>query len=243
MPGTLTQAQIYAEVVAGLGNRVDTQLTPVRITNAMNLAQQRISRYYSFPELRADWIATGVITGNPVIDKWLVLPPNIRVIHSFILQDEANSRKLIEKPWRQFDYNVPLPEFVPQDWPSYYTRFDLGVAMLFPIPLSAFMYFLRATMLPTPFTQAQPQTSTQLSDFVDKDDIIIDLATSRLWKTLSRPDLALSLEKDALIRLGEAKASAEDYPDMDYSPDDMTGGVVISSTMYWASPFVMAVDG
>lgn len=238
----MTQAQLMAEVRAALGNRQDSQITDARVVNNINLAQQRISRFYPFPELRADWFATGVVTANPIIDKWLVLPPSVRVIHSFVLQDEANSRKLSEKPWRRFDYNVPLPEFIAPDWPSYYTRFDLNVLMLFPVPLKAFQFFMRATMLPTPFTNVNPTLSSQLSDFVDKDDIIIDLATSRFWKSLGRPSLAKFMEEDALVRLVEARASAEEHPDMDYSPDDMGTGGAIPNGEYWASPFVMAVE-
>ena len=240
MPGMMTQAQLMAEVRACLGNRVTNQLTDLRIVNALNLGQQRISRFWAFPELRADWVVTGIVTGNPVVDKWLALPPNVRVIHSLVLQDNANSRKLTEKPWRMFDYNVPLPEFIAPDWPSFYTRFDLNVLMLFPVPLSAFMYFMRSTMLPTPFTSNNASNSTQLSDFVDKDDIIVDLACSRLWRSLGRPDLDKEYEANALIRLQEAKANAEDYPDMDYSPDDMQ--VSGNAGEYWASPFITAVE-
>lgn len=244
MPGTLTQAQLLVEVRAALGNRVETALTDFRVTNALNLAQQRVSRFYSFPELRQDWQATGIITGFPMVDKWLVLPQNTKVIHSFLLQDSGNSRKLIEKPWRMFDYNVPLPEFIAPDWPSYYTRFDLNVAMLFPIPLSPFAYFLRATMLPTPFANptAQGYTGTQTSDFIDKDDILIAFASAYFMRQYGRHDIAQGWEAEAIVRLNEAKATAEDSPDMDYTADDMGGGGMDKGE-YWLSPFIMAVEG
>lgn len=246
MPGTLTQAQLLVEVRAGLGNRVDTQITDFRATNALNMAQQRISRFWTFPELRQDWQANGIITGTPAIDKWLVLPQNTKVIHSFLLQDSGNSRKLIEKPWRMFDYNIPFPEFIAPDWPSYYTRFDINVAMLYPIPLNPFAYFLRATMLPTPFTNPllPGYAGTQVSDFVDKDDILVALGCAYFMRTLGRHDIAQGWEAEAMARLQEAKATAEDYPDMDYSADDMGGGGPFPSFgEYWLSPFIMAVEG
>lgn len=245
MSGSLTEAQLIVEVEAALGNRVDQQITPSRIVNALNLAQQRISRFYSFPELRQDWQATGIITGSPAIDKWLVLPQGIKVVHSFLLQDQANSRKLIEKPWRMFDYNVPLPEFLAPDWPSYYTRFDLQVAMLFPIPLSPFAYFLRATMLPTPFVgTTSPTFGTQVSDFTDKDDVLISLASAYFLRTIGRHDIAQAWEAEALLRLKEAVATAEDHPDMDPSDDGLSEyGPSTIPAEYWASPFVMAVEG
>ena len=246
MTGTLTQAQLLVEVKAALGNRVDLALTDFRLTNALNLSQQRVSRFFSFPELRNDWQATGIITGTPAIDKWLVLPQNVKVIHSFILQDSGNSRKLIEKPWRMFDYNVPLPEFIAPDWPNYYTRFDLNVAMLFPIPLNAFSYFIRATMLPTPFPNPtlQGYTGAMVSDYVDKDDILISLSAAYFLRQFGRHDVAQGWETEAMIRLKESIATSEDTPDMDFSPDDMGGGALVPSTgEYWLSPFITAVSG
>lgn len=247
MPGTLTQAELLTEVRAALGNRVDVNLTDFRLTNALNLAQQRVSRFFSFPELRSDWQAKGVITGSPLVDKWLVLPQGIKVIHTFILQDSGNSRKLIEKPWRQFDYNVPFPEFIAPAWPEYYTRFDLNVAMLFPIPLSAYAYFIRATMLPTAFPNPTLASydGKQVSDYVDKDDILIALASAYFMRQFGRHDIGQAWEAEAMIRLREAKDTADDTPDMDFSPDDMgsQGALVPVTGEYWLSPFITAVNG
>lgn len=246
MSGTLTQAQLLVESRAALGNRVDLSLSDSRLTNALNLAQQRVSRFYSWPELRQDWQATGIITGSPAVDKWLVLPQGIKVIHSFLLQDSGNSRKLIEKPWRMFDYNVPFPEFIAPDWPNYYTRFDINVAMLFPIPLNPFAYFIRATMLPTPFANptAPGYNGSQISDYTDKDDILVALTAAYFMRQFGRHDIAQGWEAESLIRLKEAVANVEDSPDMDFSPDDMGGGALVPSTgEYWLSPFITAVSG
>ena len=231
------------EVRAALGNRVDSQITDSRVVNALNLAQQRVSRYYSWPELRADWSCQGILTNTPSVDKWLQIPSTVKTIHSLILQDQGNSRKLVEKPWRTFDYRIPLPEFVAPDWPKWYTRFDLSVLLLFPIPLSAFTYFMRTTLFPTAFTLVNPTTSAQLSDFTDKDDILISLAAAYFLRTFSRHDVALEWETEALRRLKEAQAQVEDEPDMDFTADDMASGMFASVGDYWASPFIMAVEG
>jgi hypothetical protein len=240
--GDLSLQQFLVEVRAGLGNRVDTNLTDQRIIAALNMGQQRMSRFYSFKELRQTLTTQGIITGNYAVDKWLALPPGTKVIHSLVLQDEGNSRKLIEKPWRQFDANVPLPEYIAPQWPRYYTRFGNDAAMLFPIPLSAYVYFVRATILPTPFTYGSGPTGAtyaQTSDFVEKDDIIVSLGIAYFMRLHGRPDLAKDDEAYGMERLLEAKNGDLDMPDMDISKDDMTGvDTGITEGPYWQQPFV-----
>lgn len=244
MSGTLTQAQLMSEVRAALGNRQDAQITDTRVVNALNLAQQRISRFYSWPELRADWTAKGVLTGTASIDKWLQIPSAVKTIHSLVLQDQGNSRKLIEKPWRTFDYKIPLPEYIAPDWPKWYTRFDLSVLLLFPVPLSSYTYFMRTTLFPTAFTLVSPTTSGQLSDFTDKDDILIAFAAAYFLRTIGRPDNATAWESEALLRLREARAQVDDEPDMDFSDSGLPSGPFpTAGGEYWASPFIFAVEG
>lgn len=231
MPGTLTRAQLGVEVRAGLGNRVDPNLNESRIDAALNLAQQRIGRFYNWQDTNKVWSTQQVMTNNPATDKWLALPPRVKVIHSLVLQDGGNSRKLKEKPWRMFDANVPLPEYGAPDWPQFYTRFGFDVIMLFPTPLSPFIYQSRSTMLATPFVFTN---LTQVSDFIDKDDIIISLAVAYFHRSMGRPDLAAAHEGEALQRLTEAMNSAEDRPDMDISQDDFYDN---SGGAYWMQPF------
>jgi hypothetical protein len=236
--GALTLSQLLVEVQAGLGNRVDLSLTQFRLINSLNIAQQRLGRFYDYQEMNKILATPTGITGDPAIDKYLPMPPGLKSIHSLILQDNANSQKLIEKPWRMYDKNVPLPEYIAPGWPAYYTRFGVSVVMLFPIPLNNFNYFMRATMLATPFTSANLNV---VSDFVDKDDILIDWAIEYLLRLGARPDLADGYDKMALSRAGEAKATDEARPDMDASLSDMTGDAVTGA--YWQNAFIKAAPG
>jgi len=239
LPGTLTFAQLNVEVRAGVGNRVDAALTDARVANALNLGQQRISRLYNFTETNSVWVLTPApFVGAPATDKWLSLPTGVKVIHSLILQDSANSRKLIEKPWRQFDRNIPLVEYIAPEWPRFYTRFGVNIIELFPAPQSAYNYFGRFTMLPSPFDGV---TQAQVSDFIDKDDIIIDLAVAYFMRTHGRPDLADEREAQAKIRLDEMKSTVEDRPDMDVSADNMGFGPGAAG-QYWANAFVSSTE-
>jgi hypothetical protein len=231
--GALTLQQMIAEVRAGLGNRVEAALTDTRVTNALNLAQSRLGRFYNFQEMNQDLVTTYTITGTEAIDKFLPLPSGIKVIHSLIVQDGANSQKLVEKPWRMFDKRVPLPEYIAASWPYYYTRFGVAYVMLFPVPLQNFQFFMRATMLATPF-DSTVQTATSM--FVDKDDILIDWALEYLFRLYARPDLADSYDKMALERAVESKKNEESRPDMDASEDSMASGGLMGP--YWQNAFI-----
>lgn len=233
----LSLGTLNAEVRAGLGNRVEATLTDLRIASALNIAQQRLGRFYDYQELNQDMVATALFTGNPAIDKFLILPTGTRSIHSLVLQDGANSRKLKEKPWRMFDKAVPLVEYIAPGWPKYYTRFGVGYVMLFPAPLQAFSYWLRATILPPSFDYTNP---SMVSSFIDKDDILIFWALEYLFRLYGRPDISDEYDKMALSRAREAKANDEDRPDMDASMDDLTSGV---PGAYWQQPFQMTTPG
>lgn len=227
-------SDLLTEVTNGLGNRVDTKLTQARLIAGLNIAQQRLSRFYDYQELNKDLLATGPFTGNAQNDKFLPLPTGIRSVHSLILQDQGNSRKLIEKPWRMFDRLVPLVEYLATGWPMYYTRFGVDYVMVYPAPLQAFSYFMRATIVATAFTSGN---LSAVSDFVDKDDILIYWTLEYFFRTLGRPDLADEYDKMAIGRANEAKATDENRPDMDASVDNMRANV---SGTYWADPFVKA---
>src|SRR6266576_3158291 len=109
--GALTLAEFQAETLAGLGNRTEnTAVTPARIVTVLNLAQSRISRSYDFAEMAQVSFGQMNFTGDPAVDKYLVPPPGVKTLHSFVLLDNSSglssmgqSRKVIEKPWRWFD--------------------------------------------------------------------------------------------------------------------------------------------
>lgn len=235
--GSLTLAELITEVTNGLGNRVDVNLTQSRLVGALNIAQQRLGRFYNYQEMNHILATPTALTGDPAIDKFLPLPTRIKSIHSIVLQDGANSMKLIEKPWRMFDENVPRVEYVAAGWPAYYTRFGVSVIMLFPLPLINFDYFMRATLLAAPFVTANTAAT---SDFVDKDDILIDWALEYMFRLNGRPDLADGYDKMALDRAREAKSTDEDRPDMNASLDNMGGNI---SGPYWQNAFIRQAPG
>lgn len=241
--GTLTLAEFQTEILATLGGRTEnTAVNLARIVVALNMAQQRIDRDYAFTEMQEVTFAQLNFTGAAEVDKYLVPPPNVRTIHSFVLLDtsaglssQGASRKLRMMPWRQFDQLIPSPQWLAPGWPEVYTWWGQFLVMA-PAPFLQFTAQLRYVKRPTPFSVDE---LTQVSDYAEKDDILIMLASAYLWRTLGRADRATSFEADAKVMLDEAIERAVEQPDMDVG---RTGRQGVLSGAYWANPFIESVN-
>jgi hypothetical protein len=240
--GALTLADFQSEVLAGLGNRAenDQSFSPARVTIGLNLAQSRINRSYDFSEMAETALAQMNFTGVPGVDKFLVPPPNVKTIHSFVLLDTSSgasslgtSRKVIEKPWRWFDARYPAPEWIPSGWPSVYARWGNFIVMA-PAPFQQFTAQLRYIKSPTPFVT---ELLTQSSDYDNKDDIIINYTLGYFFKTLGRTDRALYFEGLAKEQLDEAIERDDTRPDIEVSRDIENAGFS-NQGPYWADPWV-----
>lgn len=240
--GTLTQAQLNAEIRAGLGNRTD--VTDSRITAGLNIAQARVSRFWDFQELKLTATANNTKDpgGNLSLDKYLRVPSNLKTVHSLVLQDEANSRKLVEKPWRMFDELFPFPENDPPDRSVLYSRWGY-LFILYPIPDNVYKFQLKYTARPTPFgvmdTTAQTGALTQVSDFEEKDDILINLTLEYFHRSFGRVDKADTFLKMAYGDLEIAKKKDDDRPDMSVSRENL--GMYVEGS-YWLNPWVKSVQ-
>jgi hypothetical protein len=85
--GDLSLNDFQVEISAGLGNRREISIG--RIVTAINLAQGRIARSYDFSELASVQFAQMNFTGDPALDKYLVPPPRIKTLHSFVVLDTS----------------------------------------------------------------------------------------------------------------------------------------------------------
>jgi hypothetical protein len=240
--GALTLGDFRDEILAGLGNRTeqDATFTLPRIVIGLNLAQSRINRSYDFSEMAETALAQMNFTGTPGLDKFLVPPPNVKTIHSFVLLDTSSgvsslgtSRKVIEKPWRWFDQHYPAPEWIPPGWPGIYARWGNFIVMA-PAPFQQFTAQLRFIKSPTPFVVAD---LTQSSDYEDKDDIIINYTLGYFFKTLGRSDRALYFEGLAKEQLDEAIERDDTRPDIEISRDIDNAGLT-NQGPYWHDPWV-----
>lgn len=241
--GTLTLAEFSVEILAGLGNRTEDQVvTSDRIVIGLNLAQSRINRAYDFSEMAETALAQMNFTGTPGIDKFLIPPPHVKTIHSFVLLDTSSgvssmgqSRKVVEKPWRWFDARYPAPEWLPPGYPEVYARWGNFIVMA-PAPYLQFTAQLRYIRAPTPFGVA---VTTQSSDYLDKDDILINYTLGYFFKALGRADRATYYENLAKEQLDEAIERDDNRPDIEVSRDvDGLGAGAVGQGAYWANPFV-----
>lgn len=237
--GDLTLADFRAELLAGLGNRTEnTVITPARVVIGVNLAQQRIARSYDFSEMAKVAFGAMNYSGDAAVDKFLVPPPRLKTIHSFVLLDTSSgrsslgqSKKVTERPWRQFDRRYPAPEWVPPGWPDEYARWG-NVIVMVPPPQAQFTAQIRYTGYPTPFVAG---ADGQVSEFENKDDVLINYALAYFFKSLGRADRAAYLEGLAKEQLDEALDKDDTRPDIEV--DGGTGNDPASGA-YWQQAFV-----
>lgn len=240
--GDLTLAQFQTELLAGLGNRTTDAISADRVTIAVNLAQRRIARSYDFSEMAQVSFAQMNFTQVPALDKYLVPPPLTKSIHSFVLLDTSagssslgQSKKVTERPWRLFDRRYPAPEWLPPGWPSEYCRWG-NIIVMAPAPILQFTAQLRWTSYPTPFVTAN---SSQVSDFENKDDVIVCYALAYEFKLLGRADRASYFEGLAKEQLDEAIEKDDNRPDMEVARDTESSADPTSGA-YWQQPFIPA---
>ncbi len=228
--GVLVLSDFIAEVRAGLGNRTD--LPDARIVVGLNLAQLRVSRFWDFQEMKKFDQGICPFTSNAFHDKFMTVPVNLKTIHTLVLLDGTSSRKLKQRPWRQFDRRYPSPETDPRSRPQEYSRWG-NKFVFYPIFDKPYIAAMRLTARPTPFDNA---VQTMTSDYVEKDDIIINLTLEYFWRSFGRDDKADRFSQAAMGEMAQAIKKDDDQPDIDVSPDDMAGLDNLGD--WWNNPFV-----
>ncbi len=236
--GTLTTQELIAEVRSHLGERSD--LTDARLVQALNLAQDRIIRGYTWREFDKAESGTFVITASATTDKALAFSDiggglDPRTIYSFrVITGDGRSRKLVRKSPRGFDEAHPEPEFFARGRPIEYViwndRFEF-----WRVPEEAWDYQIRYQAWPTALSTSTP---TVVSDISHKDDLLLTLAVSWLFNSLSEYEKAgrffgifERMWKDAVEAEGEK-------PDLEISGER---GPTNLGSNYWLDPFVKDV--
>ena len=187
--GTLTTTELVSETRAHLGGRDD--LTDAELVVALNLTQMRIARSHDFEELRTVESGVFVISGTPATDKFLAFSTlgqsNPREIYSFrVITNDGRSRKLIAKPVRKFDEDIPEPEFYATGLPIQYAMWAEKFEF-WRVPDTADNYDIRMSFWPTALVVSP---GTAVSEFKEKDDMIINLGVSYLYGRLGEYERA-----------------------------------------------------
>lgn len=176
---------------------------------------------------------TGVrITGDPTGAQPPPVPAPAPTQYANPIGSLGQSRKVVEKPWRWFDAHYPAPEWLPAGWPSIYKRFGNIITMV-PPPFLQFTAQLSYTEYATPFTVGN---LTQVSDYENKDDVIVEYALAWFFKGLGRNDRAVYFEGLAKEQLDEAIEKDDTRPDIEVSRDiPAVAGQPMGP--YWSDPF------
>jgi len=240
MAGTLTRDQFVTEICDIIKKSVSSlsvssaELQTRVQARYLNFGQIRIARRYSFNEL--DKTHTGAVTvadlktyplSSGDNNLGLTRPKDIASIR---LIDGANSRTLTRTIQRTFDQEIPDPTQFTTDRPSIYIRYGNNLE-LFRIPNDAYTLHIRYPQWPTAFS-----TSSQTSDFDEKDDLVLVAGVLETMLALQETKLAAYWEGKFETSLLECIRA---IGDIDWEPKGEPFGVgtMTTSGSPWTDPF------
>lgn len=240
--GTMTLIQLQAEVLANHANRADLADTAglARITSALNRAQIVLARRKAkFEELERTEDKVLTFTGTPSIDRIFDFDTltfeNPHKIWSVRVLDGLSTWKLVYVPNRKFDYTVPYPQADAVNKPRFYTIWQRSFEW-FPVIDKVYTIRIRSSIWPATFT-----TAGQVSDFAEKDDLIINKATEILFRSLK-------MHADADKWRDEFESLADDVLTNDNTVPDalltpMGAQDMAPNNNWWADPFTRSANG
>lgn len=183
--GTLQLSELRDEILAHLAGRDD--ISDARITRAINLSQTRMARKMRFEEFEFFETFSKIHSGTKSIDRIIefsdLVNSNPRDFWSIVCYESGGNgreRKLVRKPTREMDKIWAAPEvsYLSTEMPHTYVVWDEKIE-LFPIMNQSYSFDIRGYKWPTALS-----ADTDVSEFKEKDDCIINLTTSYLFGTL-----------------------------------------------------------
>ena len=232
--GTLTYTQLQNEVRFGLGGRTDLDS---RLPYLINLAQQRLARIHDYDEMEVTLTTTVGNTGSNN-DRFLTLPSK-REVYSIVLLDGANSRKLIQRTPQFWDRRLPMPEYWARDRVQDYIIWNNTVEM-WPMPDQTYTLRIRYTQWP-----ADLVNPTDVSSFLQKDEILIELTLVYCFNNLGKTDDAIKHSNMVRMLMMEAQAKDDTKPDLNILPSASDAQVLqdggLGSTP-WINPFIRSTN-
>lgn len=231
--GTLTLDQLKAEVRSSLGNRRDLD---TRLTRFLNLAQQRLARLHDFDEMQKISLSEFPYE-NKASDKYMSMP-GIREVYSFKLIDGQASRKLRQVEPRMWNTVVPAPQEYTRYKPSHYTLWA-NTIVLYPLPsMAGLQCELWWTKWPTDLSDSTPLA---VSDYNQKDEILIELALVYAYNSLAKLEDAQQHWQRAVPLIAEALHTDMEKPDLDIRPGPSLNDAIQLPGEYWNDPFTKSI--
>jgi len=225
-----TNQILQDEVHAALANRGDLSVAAgSRIERWLNVAQVKIARESFWQDLQtANSDITLLINATS-----LAYPANFRYQKSMVLKDGDSTKKLIWMDAEEFDKRFPRihdsSAVLTKNPPVFFTNWAEEWAF-WPIPDVQYTINLKKGSWPTDLT-----TLAQTTDFKQKDDLLILLATADLMDSLGVVDKAVKKYAIFSAHLEQARTEDQRKPGQDIIPQ-FEAGVAVGD--YWRDPFV-----
>ncbi len=225
-----TNQILQDEVHAALANRDDlTVAAGSRIERWLNIAQVKIARESFWQELEtADSDITLLINATS-----LAYPTSFRYQKSLVLKDGDSTHKLTWLEAEEFDKRFPKihdsTATLTKNPPVFFTNWAKEWAF-WPIPDVQYTINLKKGSWPTDLT-----TLGQTTDFSEKDDLLILLATADLMDSLGMLEKAAKKYAVFGALLEQARLEDKRKPGRDIQPSFEVG---IATGDYWRDPFV-----
>ena len=233
--GTLQFSEIKDEVRAAFAARTDLD---TRLTRIINQAQKRLARQRNWKELYKLYTYTIPYTGTAADDK-TIQSSNIfgsdsvrRIITARLVLGNGRSRKLERRPIRQWDRELPEPEYLALGRPEKYVLYGDGSIDLWRVPDQTYTSVWRGLIWP-----AALSGDTDTSDLDNKDDLIVAYACRYAALSLQLYDEADRWKREIRDLFSEIEEDNIDGLDQDLLPRfESNQGSNLDT--YWNDPFI-----
>lgn len=229
----LNRGEIVTEVEAVIGR---TDMTS-QVQTYVNWAIRRITRTHLWSELYTFDKTSLDTTASTETVSLSSMSPAVRVILSLVLEDGANSRKLIKVLPRHWDKIVSDPSQYAEGGSTWYTKKGSNIH-LFKIPDAAYDLWINFSAWCAELT-----TDGNSPDLTNKDDLIVTATALEAAYAINDTEDIKMWEARYNRLLGEAIGS--DMEDPDWSPvarGYSSGAEDYHTGEYWKNPFVGEVS-
>lgn len=231
--GDLTFSELREQIHLNLEQRSELYN---QIPAWINQAQTRIARAHRWEELKRLWFYTLTVGADTIeqryLDRVIELPlASIRDIYTLrIITNDGRSETIELITPKQMDANNPEPEYYARNKPTH-AAFYGKYLELNRAPDEAYKLRARMDIWPAPLGTSQPDNKSNLEQ---KDDVIIQLATSLGWQGTDR-EKSNHAYNIASRMLSEAVAEERERPGMDIQPSFENDEAVGE---YWRNPWI-----
>lgn len=165
-------------------------------------------------------------------DLKLTLPKDI---YSIRLIQDANSRKLVWVPIRDYDAIIPYPQMVGTFKPKWYIQRGMYLEF-YPIPDATYPLYIQYSQWPAPLV-----LETDMTPYINLDDVVVALASEMTLAILQGGQMT-GWDQRAQNLLGVALKEEWSRPDQVLIARPFRAGKTRITGEYWLDPFVKEVN-